>query len=72
MRPGWPNRKTRHKPAVKGEWIHPDAQPVEELMHLAKSCPSGAISVTRNAAVSVVPATADSNAPPLVNTVRGE
>ena len=22
-------------PNVKGEWIHPDAQPVEELMHVA-------------------------------------
>lgn len=26
-------------PNIKGEWIHPDVQPVEELMHIAKSCP---------------------------------
>ncbi len=54
-------------PNVKGAWIHPDAQPVEELMHIAKSCPSGAIRVTRNAAGSAAP---DSDAAPIVNTVR--
>lgn len=51
-------------PNVQGEWIHPDAQPVEVLMRIAHNCPSGAITVTR---------TADgqhSNAAPLVNTVR--
>lgn len=55
-------------PNVKGEWIHPDAQPVEELMHLAKSCPSGAISVLRREVSNAIPA--NSNAAPLVNTVR--
>ena len=54
-------------PNVKGEWIHPDAQPVEELLHIAKSCPSGAIRVTRNAAGGPTP---DSDAAPIVNTVR--
>ncbi len=55
-------------PNVQGAWIHPDAQPVEELMHIAKSCPSGAISVTRNAHSAA--GAADSNTPPIVNTVR--
>ncbi|HTY94926.1 MAG TPA: CDGSH iron-sulfur domain-containing protein [Steroidobacteraceae bacterium] len=55
-------------PNVEGAWIHPDAQPVEELMHLAKSCPSGAIRVMRNAPSTG--AAADSDAPPVVNTVR--
>ncbi len=55
-------------PNVKGAWIHPDAQPVEELMHLAKACPSGAIRVVRNAASPGQ--AADSDAAPIVNTVR--
>jgi CDGSH-type Zn-finger protein/uncharacterized Fe-S cluster protein YjdI len=55
-------------PNVKGEWIYPDAQALEELMHIAKACPSGAIRVVRNAA-SANQAT-DSDAPPIVNTVR--
>ena len=55
-------------PNVQGAWIHPDAQPLEELIHIAKSCPSGAIRVTRSAASSG-PAS-DSGAPPMVNTVR--
>jgi CDGSH-type Zn-finger protein/uncharacterized Fe-S cluster protein YjdI len=55
-------------PNVQGAWIHPDAQPVEELMHLAKSCPSGAIRVTRSAAQAGE--AADSDTAPLVNTVR--
>jgi CDGSH-type Zn-finger protein/uncharacterized Fe-S cluster protein YjdI len=55
-------------PNVKGEWIHPDAQPVEELMHIAKSCPSGAISVLRRDLSKNE--SANSNAAPLVNTVR--
>ena len=55
-------------PNVEGAWIHPDAQPVEELMHIGKSCPSGAISVTRNdSTAGIAP---NSDAPPLVNTVR--
>jgi CDGSH-type Zn-finger protein/uncharacterized Fe-S cluster protein YjdI len=53
-------------PNVAGEWIHPDAQPVEELMRLGQNCPSGAITVQRNSAV----APADSNGLPIVNTVR--
>lgn len=55
-------------PNVKGEWIHPDAQPVEELMHIAKACPSGAIRVVRNAASAGQ--SADSDEVPIVNTVR--
>jgi len=55
-------------PNVKGEWIHPDAQPVEELMHVAKACPSGAIRVVRNAASAGQ--AADSDEAPIVNTVR--
>lgn len=55
-------------PNVHGEWIHPNAQPVEELLHIAKSCPSGAIRVQR-----ISPSAgqaADSDGAPLVNTVR--
>lgn len=52
-------------PNVKGEWIYPDAQPIAELMHIAKNCPSGAITVTRNNKT-----TDNSNAAPMVNTVR--
>jgi CDGSH-type Zn-finger protein/uncharacterized Fe-S cluster protein YjdI len=55
-------------PNVVGEWIHPDAQPVEELIRIGQNCPSGAISVIRN-----TPAQggfADSNGAPIVNTVR--
>ncbi|MSQ73294.1 MAG: iron-binding protein [Betaproteobacteria bacterium] len=55
-------------PNVQGEWIHPDAQPVDELMHIAKSCPSGAIRVVRNSALAGAAPTSD--APPVVNTVR--
>ena len=54
-------------PNVQGAWIHPDAQPVDELMHIAKSCPSGAIRVFRNSGAAVV---AESDVSPLVNTVR--
>lgn len=55
-------------PNVVGEWIHPDAQPVDELIRIGQNCPSGAISVVRH-----TPAQggfADSNGAPLVNTVR--
>ena len=55
-------------PNVVGAWIHPDAQPVEELMRIGQNCPSGAISVVRHAAAPS--ASPDSNQPPLVNTVR--
>jgi CDGSH-type Zn-finger protein/uncharacterized Fe-S cluster protein YjdI len=55
-------------PNVNGEWIHPDAQPVETLMHVAKACPSGAIRVVRN--TQSAGQAADSDGAPLVNTVR--
>ncbi|RFO95666.1 iron-binding protein [Rhodoferax lacus] len=55
-------------PNVVGAWIHPDAQPVEELIRIGQNCPSGAITVVRIAASPT--AFADSNQPPLVNTVR--
>jgi len=55
-------------PNVQGAWIHPDAQPIEELMHVAKACPSGAIRVVRNGPRDGY--AADSDAAPLVNTVR--
>ena len=51
-------------PNVKGEWIHPDAARAEAVMHVALSCPSGAIRVSRNDGA------ATSDTPPLVNTVR--
>lgn len=55
-------------PNVVGAWIHPDAQPVDELMRIGQNCPSGAITVLRNSAPA--DAMADSNAAPIVNTVR--
>ena len=55
-------------PNAEGAWIHPDAQSVEELMHIAKSCPSGAIRVVRNGPKAGV--AADSDAPPTVNVLR--
>lgn len=55
-------------PNVEGAWIHPDAQPVDVLMHLGKSCPSGAIRVVRHTAQSDRHISSDT--PPLVNTVR--
>jgi CDGSH-type Zn-finger protein/uncharacterized Fe-S cluster protein YjdI len=55
-------------PNVKGEWIRPDAQPVEELMHIAKACPSGAIRVVRTTVSAGL--AADSDDAPMVNTVR--
>ena len=57
-------------PNVVGAWIHPDAQPVEELMRIGQNCPSGAITVLRNNAGTGTGALADSNALPIVNTVR--
>lgn len=55
-------------PNVVGQWIHPDAQPVDELIRVGQNCPSGAISVMRNKPVQ--DGFPDSNAAPLVNTVR--
>lgn len=55
-------------PNVQGEWIYPDAQPVEVLMQLAKSCPSGAIRVKRHERKAGEAMSSD--AAPIVNTVR--
>jgi len=55
-------------PNVVGAWIHPDAQPVAELVRIAQNCPSGAITVMRHSAGTT--AAADSNGHPIVNTVR--
>lgn len=57
-------------PNVVGEWIHPDAQPVNELIRIGQNCPSGAIRVVRHAAVAADAGLAHSDAPPLVNTMR--
>lgn len=51
-------------PNVKGEWIHPDAQPADVVMGIGRSCPSGAIRVMRN------DGRATTDAVPIVNTVR--
>jgi CDGSH-type Zn-finger protein/uncharacterized Fe-S cluster protein YjdI len=32
---------------VKGPWLHPDASPVDDLVSVARSCPSGAITYER-------------------------
>ena len=50
------------KADAKGDWIDPDAASAEDLMFVARNCPSGAIQVTRR----------DGGAPeplPLVNTI---
>jgi CDGSH-type Zn-finger protein/uncharacterized Fe-S cluster protein YjdI len=57
-------------PNVVGEWIHPDAQPVDELIRIGQGCPSGAIRVVRHAAVAPGQGLASSDGPPIVNTVR--
>lgn len=51
-------------PNVQGEWIHPDAATADTVMLTALNCPSGAIRVARN------DGTVNSDAPPVVNTVR--
>ncbi len=51
-------------PNVKGAWIHPDAASVEAVMHVALSCPSGAIRVSHN------DGSATSDTPPVANTLR--
>ena len=51
-------------PNVKGAWIHPDAAPAETVLQIGVACPSGAIRVTRN------DASATSEGPPVVNTLR--
>jgi CDGSH-type Zn-finger protein/uncharacterized Fe-S cluster protein YjdI len=57
-------------PAVEGEWIHPDAQPVEELIRIARNCPSGAIRVTRNETTASTSELTSSDDVPIVNIVR--
>jgi CDGSH-type Zn-finger protein/uncharacterized Fe-S cluster protein YjdI len=55
-------------PNVQGEWIHPDAASVDELIRLGQNCPSGAIRVVRHEPTA--DGLASSDDPPLVNTVR--
>jgi CDGSH-type Zn-finger protein/uncharacterized Fe-S cluster protein YjdI len=50
-------------PNVPGEWIHPDAATPDEVVALARSCPSGAIVARRLDG-------GPEEAAPLVNTVR--
>ena len=57
-------------PNVQGAWIHPDAQPVQELIRLGQNCPSGAIRVTRNSTENAAGDAASSDGLPLVNTMR--
>ena len=51
-------------PNVSGDSIFPDAAPAEEVMRIGQNCPSGAIRVTMN------DASATSDTPPRVNTLR--
>jgi CDGSH-type Zn-finger protein/uncharacterized Fe-S cluster protein YjdI len=48
---------------VQGPWIHPDNAPIDRLVHVARSCPSGAITYAR------LDGGAPEDAPP-VNLVR--
>ena len=57
-------------PNVKGEWIHPDAQPVAELIRVGQNCPSGAIRVVRNAESDIAGDALSSDNFPIVNTIR--
>ncbi len=50
-------------PNVEGEWIHPDAATADDLVALARNCPSGAIVTQRLDG-------GPGEAAPLVNTVR--
>jgi CDGSH-type Zn-finger protein/uncharacterized Fe-S cluster protein YjdI len=50
-------------PNVEGEWIHPDAATADDVVALARNCPSGAIQVRR------LDGGAGESAP-MVNTVR--
>ena len=50
-------------PNVEGEWIHPDAATADEVVTIARNCPSGAIVARR------LDGGADETAP-IVNTVR--
>lgn len=53
-------------PNVKGDWIHPDAAPADEVIRIGQMCPSGAIRVDRNDGRPV----ASSETAPVVNTLR--
>lgn len=57
-------------PNVKGEWIHPDAQPVDELIRIGQNCPSGAIRVARNPNGNSANDLTSSDGAPIVNTIR--
>lgn len=48
---------------VPGAWIHPEAAPVERVVEVAHTCPSGAITYERNDGMP-------GERPPPVNTVR--
>jgi len=50
-------------PNVQGEWIHPDAATADDVVALARNCPSGAIVARRLDG-------GPEEAAPLVNTVR--
>jgi len=50
-------------PNVQGAWIHPDAATPDEVMALARNCPSGAIVARRVDG-------GQGEGAPLVNTVR--
>jgi CDGSH-type Zn-finger protein/uncharacterized Fe-S cluster protein YjdI len=51
------------EPNAPGEWIHPDAASVEQIVAIAESCPSGAITYRRKDG-------GPQERPPVVNTVR--
>lgn len=57
-------------PNVEGAWIHPDAQPVQELIRIGKNCPSGAIRVARNTGAEATDDILSSEGFPLVNTLH--
>src|SRR5205807_10305901 len=50
-------------PNVEGDWIHPDAATPDDVVALARNCPSGAIVARRLDG-------GGDEAPPLVNTLR--
>lgn len=50
-------------PNAPGQWIHPDNAPADRIVHIAESCPSGAITYRRKDGGAA-------EAPPVVNTVR--
>lgn len=48
---------------TKGAWLHPEASPVEHVVHVAHNCPSGAITYQRHDGAA-------QEAAPLVNVIR--